>query len=285
MLWRTVGALASVAAVLLGACTKDPGAPTSSSIGASGAPSAAPAKADIDPLALPDGVLDAQNLKHYGYAAMDFVRKDEFSSEFNEAPLVGRRFKVTIPFEKYDSSLSYTYNVEKEAFTVSVYPTSNDHEKSYTTRFDYLILDKNSVFGAPTPMSNAFGATKDVTPVSYRVIGIGSRGNAYMGVAGKMKYSTPDFTLYTQLSKTVKLSPDAARAAAAGLAMDVEGVVVKPKDAKAITCTDAKTTATMIYAYQETWRECVISVKLSRITVHSPATGVIADWPEADKRH
>ncbi len=62
-------------------------------------------------------------------------------------------------------------------------------------------------YGAPKLESNAYNVTKEVTPVSYRVIGIGAVAGTYMGVFPKDSYSTKEAIVYRDLTKTLKLSP------------------------------------------------------------------------------
>lgn len=234
----------------------------------------------IIPFHTPQRVLGNTHLVNYASAAMDFVKEDDFSPLFNDQPLVGRQFKVTVPYDQYESSLHYKYDVNKESLIIWMYPEDNEHfEKQAYPELKYLILQEAGSVGSPEPMSNAFGVTKDVRRVHHRIFGLGDPKGLYMGVLTKNKYSDKDFVIYDELSKDIPLSPDAARAGVLGLAMDIEGVVVKPAGSHVIACTNEKTDATLNYAYEDTWDECVISVKLTRIVVHSPSLGVIADWP------
>lgn len=268
--------------VFASACSKS-SPPTSGPADAS-LPASAPVAA-VDPLALPDGALGGENLQNYASGAMDFVKKDEFSPIFKDTPLVGRQFKVTVPYDKYDSSLYYAYNAEKGILSVWVNTTSNYHRdhQAYPP-MEYVILRQESHYGTPVPMSNAFGATKAITPVSYRTYGIGSPRAVYMGVFPKAKYSERDYIFYDRLEKEVKLSPDAARAGVEGLAMDVEGVVTGPLQGHPVSCAQTETTATIDYAYKESWNECVTTAKLTRVSIHSPSLGVIAEWSAASSK-
>jgi hypothetical protein len=223
--------------------------------------------------------LENHNLVNYASAAMDFVKKDEFSPGFNETPLVGRHFKVTVPYAKDETSLNYRYDADKQSLSVWLYPESNLHfDKQAYPQLNYLILQKESTVAEPVPMSNAYGVTRDVRRVHHRIFGLGGPKDLYMGVVQKDQYSSKDFVIYKMLSKDVPLSPDAARAGVEGLAMDIEGVIVKPSGRHTINCTNETTDAKLDYAYEDTWDECVISVKLTRIVVYSPSLGVIADW-------
>jgi hypothetical protein len=230
---------------------------------------------------LPEGDIDGQTLTNYLHAAMDYQRPDEFDKGFNDAALVGRRFKVSIPYEKGQRNPSYYYNASKEEFSVSLYPDSSYGTGQETPALEYLTLVKEASYGQPKLESNAFNVAKEVTPVSYRVLGIGTVGGSYIGVLGKFPESTKEVTVYRTIFKTIKLTPDAARAAVQGLTMDVEGTILKSSDGHAIYCRKSTRGATLDHLYEESWNQCVLSVKLSQITVSSPSTGVIAQWGAA----
>jgi len=270
-----------LATFALGACSK-PATPVQESASPASAPEAPPS-ASGDPLALPEGDLDRETLTKYLHAAMDYRRPDEFDKGFNDAALVGRRFKVSIPYEKGRRNPSYYYNPSKEEFSVSLYPDSSYGTGQEVPALEYLTLAREESYGQPTLKSNAFNVTKEVTPVSYRVLGIGTVGGAYMGVLGKFPESTKDVTVYRTISKTIKLTPDAARTAVQSLMMDVEGTILKNNAGHAIYCRQSARSATLDHPYEESWNQCVLSVKLSQITVSSPSTGVIAQWGVAGK--
>lgn len=265
----------------LGACTK-PAAPVQESASPASSPGEPPS-ASRDPLALPKGDLDSETLTNYLHAAMDYHRPDEFDKGFNDAALVGRRFKVSIPYEKGQRNPSYYYNASKEEFSVSLYPDSSYGTGQDAPAMEYLTLAKEASYGQPKLEANAFSVTKEVTPVSYRVLGIGTVGGSYIGVLGKFPESTKELTVYRTISKTIKLAPDAARAAAQGLTMDVEGTILKSSDGHAIYCRQSTRGATLDHPYEESWNQCVLSVKLSQIAVRSPGTGVLAQWGAGGK--
>lgn len=231
-------------------------------------------------------MLNVVVLRNYAGAAMDFVKKDEFSPAFRDTPLVGRQFKVTVPYDQQNSSLHYAYDAEKGSLSVWVVTASNYHDNPGHPSLNYIILQQDAHDGAPVPMSNAFGATKDVTPVSYRTFGIGNIHEVYMGLVPKMKLNVniKGFYEYDRLSKAITLPPEAARAGVKDLAMDVEGVVASGVQGHPVICTHAKTTPTITVAYEETWDECVIAAKLTRVVVHSPSLGVVADWSTTPQR-
>ncbi|RDK01181.1 hypothetical protein [Paraburkholderia lacunae] len=231
-----------------------------------------------DPLALPAGDLDDETIANYLYAAMDFKRPDEFSKGFNDAALVGRHFEIEIPSDKPGKrGPTYYYDPDKEQLTLIVRPAYGSYEGGDNS-LDYLTFVQETSYGAPKLASNAFKVTKEVTPVSYRVIGIGAVAGTYMGVFPKDSLSTKETIIYRDLTKTLKLDPRAAKTAVEGLTMKVEGTVAKDGNGHSITCKTSTRGATLDHLYEESWHQCVLSAKLSRITVSSPNAGVLAQW-------
>jgi hypothetical protein len=215
----------------------------------------------------------------YVHAASAPRKDDEFAKGFDDKPLIGHAFKATVPYDKYNSSLHYHYDADHEKLYIEVRLDSTYHHgnESYP-RLDYVILTETSDYGSPRPMSNAFGLTKDVTPVSHSVIGLGNERDTYIGVFPKDKVSSEDYIFYRGLSKEIKVGPEEGRAAVAGLEMDIEGIVVAGERKHPIICKKTESKAEIDYTYQETWDECIVSVKLTRIEVHSPKLGTIAEW-------
>jgi len=224
-------------------------------------------------LALPADGLDDETIANYLHAAMDYKRPDEFSKGFNDAALVGRHFKIYIPADKEgERGPTYSYDADKEQLTLTVRPAYS------VSSLDYLTFVREVSYGAPKLESNAYNVTKEVTPVSYRVIGIGAVAGTYMGVFPKDSYSTKDAIVYRDLTKTLKLSPDAAKRAIEGLTMEVEGTVTKDRNGHAIGCMASTRGATVDHLYEEDWLQCVLLAKLTHITVSSPSAGVLAQW-------
>ncbi len=234
--------------------------------------------ASKDPLALPAEGLDDETIANYLHAAMDYKRADEFSKGFNDAALVGRHFKIYIPADKEgERGPTYYYDADKEQLTLTVRPAYGNYESGVSS-LDYLTFVQEASYGAPKLESNAYNVTKEVTPVSYRVIGIGAVAGTYMGVFPKDSYSTRETIIYRDLTKTLKLSPDAAKSAVNGLTMEVEGTVTKDRNGHAIGCMASTRGATVDHLYEEDWLQCVLLVKLTHITVSSPSSGVLAQW-------
>ncbi|WP_321796353.1 hypothetical protein [Burkholderia sp. BCC1988] len=234
--------------------------------------------ASKDPLALPADGLDDETIANYLHAAMDYKRPDEFSKGFNDAALVGRHFKIYIPADKEgERGPTYDYDADKEQLTLTVRPAYS------VGSLDYLTFVQEVSYGAPKLESNAYNVTKEVTPVSYRVIGVGAVAGMYMGVFPKDSYSTRKVIVYRDLTKTLKLSPDAAKRAVEGLTMEVEGTVTKDRNGHAIGCMASTRGATVDHLYEEDWLQCVLLVNLTRITVSSPSAGVLAQWDAAGR--
>ncbi|MQA40650.1 hypothetical protein [Rugamonas aquatica] len=275
------------AAILLAGCSNDStsgsNAPAKTSASAAGAEGAI--KNDLE---LPAGEIGGKNLIAYAEGVFSSPKGDQFTKRFDDKPLQGGAFKFTVLYEEYRESLHFHYDPEKEKLKVWVAPDStfhraqnNDHE--IEPKLDYLIVEHNSNYGTPQPMSNAFGVTTSVTPVYHKIFAVGNLRNTYIGLFPKEKYSSRDYIFYSRLEREIKISPEAGREAVKGLAMDVEGFVASGKDGHPVICKNTKTTATISYAYQETWDECVVQAKITRIAFHSPQLGMFAEWPVTDR--
>lgn len=279
--WFSTLAGAVCLSVALAGCDKRPPPDASSAASAPEATTAATAEtttATKDPLALPAGDLDDETIANYLHAAMDYKRPDQFSKGFNDAPLVGRHFKIYIPSDKEgERGPTYYYDTDKEQLTLTV-EVASGHQAAGDFSVQYLTFVQESSYGASKLESNAFNVTKEVTPVSYRVIGIGALAGTYIGLFPNEPESMKSEHFYRALSKTLKLDPSAAKAAVEGLTMEVEGTVIKDGNGHAITCSTVTRGATMDHTLAEDWRQCVLSAKLTRITVSSPNAGVLAQW-------
>jgi hypothetical protein len=276
MFLRTVGII--MAAFTLSGCSND-SSETTRTTADKGAATAEGLVAAKNPLELPEGVIGAENITAYVHAASAAPKGDEFTKGFDDKPLGGRTFKVTVPYDKYNSSLHYHYDSEHEKLYIDVRLDSTFHRGDESNlKLNYVILTKTSNYGSPRPMSNAFGLTKNVTPVSHAVIGLGNERGTYIGVFPKDKISSKDYIFYQGLGKEIKISPEEGRAAVAGLEMDIEGTIVAGERKHPIVCKKTESKAEIDYTYQETWDECIVSVKLTRIAVHSPKLGTIAEW-------
>lgn len=274
---RTAG-IVSLAACTLSGCSNDSPGATSTTAGKGSATLESPF-AGKNPLELPEGVIGTENITAYVRAASAAPKGDEFAKGFDDKPLSGRTFKVTLPYDKYNSSLRYHYDSVHEKLYIDVRLTSTFHRGDESNpKLDYLILTKTSDYGSPRPMSNAFGLTKDVTPVSHTVIGLGNKRDKYIGVFPKDKISSKDYIFYKGLEKEIKISPAEGRAAVVGLEIDVEGTIVAAENQHPIICKKTESRAEIDYTYKENWDECVVTVKLTRVAVHSPKLGTIAEW-------
>ncbi|PIL39196.1 hypothetical protein [Massilia psychrophila] len=225
------------------------------------------------------GTIGAEKMVAYAQAASIPPKDDQFTKRFDDKPLLGRLFKVTVPYDKYNNSLHYSYDTEHEKLKIWAKLDSTYHRShELDPKLDFLILQHTGIYGAAQPMSNAYGLTKAVTPVQHTIVGLGNKRATYVGLFQKDKYSSKDYIFYKNLTKEISISPEEARVAVIGLEMDIEGVIVAGENKHPIVCKNTKEKAKIDYLYEETWDECVILVKLTKIAFHSPKLGSIAEW-------
>lgn len=278
---RPAGAVLTLALgiCLAAGCSRNP-TPAGQGAVAAGSGEGTAVQSAPSPLNLPKGTISADNLLAYAReASKPLPKDDQFVKRFNDKPLLGRTFKVTVPYSEYNSSLHYQYNAEREKLHIWTSLNSSYHDEvELDPKVDYVILQQDSVYGQPRPMSNAFGLTKDVTPVAYTTVGLGSLRDTYVGVFPKGNYSQRDYIFYRNLDKEIAISPEEGRKAVRGLAMDLEGEVVGKYENHPILCKHTVTKAKIDYAYEQTWDECIILIRFTRIAIHSPKLGLIAEW-------
>lgn len=278
LFWRAI-CTSGFASLVLSACSNDSSSRNDAASRSASASTAASIPAVTTALELRSGAIGAQNMIAYAEGVSSSPQGDQFAKRFDDKPLLGHSFKVTVPYDKYKSSLHYSYDSEQERLKIWTSLGSTFHrDRESDPKLDYLILTQNSVYGTAKPMSNAFGVTKAVTPVSHDVVGIGSTRDTYVGLFRKDKYSSKDYIFYAALEKTIAIAPEPARAAVVDLEMDIEGVIVAGKNGHPVVCKHTETQATIDYLYQETWNECVILARITHIGFHSPKLGMIAEW-------
>lgn len=241
------------------------------------------AEPDASDLKLGAEGVTAANLAAYAYAKLAFIPKDEFSKDFDDTPLAGRAFKLQIPVvsNKDSSSVSYSYDADKEELTISLLPEAPSLHREDGARgseYSYLIFKSDKTIGAPQDMANAFGMTKPVTPVFTTLFGVGSYGNDAMGAVPR------HMDMYSLAQKVIRMAPDQARAATASMYVEISGKVRKSTEGRIIECEETEKKATLDYNYEEHWKQCVISSKIDRIVVTSPSAGTIAVWPSKGDR-
>jgi len=234
-----------------------------------------------DHLKLPaTGNITRENLVAFAHAKMAHRPADQFSKAFDDSALEGRTFELRLPIARDETSANFSYDAEKEQLTLSLLPEAaslHRDEDTYGPDFHYLTISNEQRYGDPTPMANAYGVTKAVTPVFTIRIGVGSLEGEYMGAAPVTKIG--DIRLYDLATKTLAMAPDQARSATAGLTMTIRGVVRKPASGHIVECYESSKKATLSYNYEEHWKQCVISSTITSIEVVSPSAGVLASWP------
>lgn len=276
-----------MAAFLLVSCSNDTSSDRNAPARSSASAASVAIKAENE-LELPAGKISAKNLIAYAQGVFSSPKGDQFTKRFDDQPLQGRTFKFTVPYDQYSGSLHFQYDPQKEKLKVwaaldSTYHLAQSNDYETEPKLDYLIMEHNSKYDTPRPMSNAFGATVSVTPVHYKIFAVGNLRSTAVGLFPKTDYSKPGYNFYTTLEKEIKIAPEAGRDAVKGLEMDVEGIVSAGKDGHSVICKNTETKATISFAYQQTWDECVVLAKITRIAFHSPQLGTFAEWPAAGK--
>lgn len=276
---RTVQGLAWVMA--LAACSGDPNSPATEAAPAEDVetPAEEPAVDAVDPLVLPEGDLGPANLEAYANAVLNYHQLDEFSPPpIDGTVLAGRSFVFEVEPDKQSmAGPYYSYDTDAQELKLFVSLADNNHfqGQDYKPEFDYLPFLYVETREGGQIGSNAFGVTSTFTKSDRLRIGVGSASDKHaVGIFPRSKYGS-----YGTLAKTVRMSPDEGRAAVAGLRMRVRGVLdIDPKYEKVVVCSRQKTTPTFDYPYEQNWKECVLSGKLSSIELVSPSAGVLATW-------
>jgi hypothetical protein len=224
-------------------------------------------------LELPPNEIGEENMIAYAMGVAIAPKNDQFQKPFDDKVLVGRSFKVTLPYTVGDSALNYKYDADREKLRIWASISSAGVHGMH-----YLILRQNTVFGTPQEMSNAFGITKAVTPVSYTTFGLGGDVGTEIGTFPKSQLSSKSYIEYDHLEKSISINPELGRLAVLNLAMDVEGRVETGPNGHPISCNHSEEVAKMDYLYQKVWDVCIIRAKITGVTIHSPKLGVIGDW-------
>lgn len=265
----------------LAACGGDPSSPTTETAPTEDveAPVEEPTIDAVDPLALPEGDLSSANLEAYANAVLNYRQVDEFSPPpIDGTVLAGRSFAFEVAPDKQSiAGPYYSYDTAAQELKLYVSLADNNHfqGQDHKPEFDYLPFLYVETREGDQIGSNAFGFTSTFTKSDRLRIGVGSASDKHsVGIFPRSTYGS-----YGTLVRTVKMSPDEGRAAVAGLKMRVRGVLdIDPKYEKVVVCSQQKTTPTFDYPYEQHWKECVLSGRLSSIELVSPSAGVLATW-------
>lgn len=267
--------------LLLGACGGNENTPTTETASAEEvaiSSEEAPAQ-PIDPLVLPEGDLSSANLEAYANALLNYFQVDEFSPPpIDTAVLAGRSFVFEVEYDKRATwGPSYSYHAKTQELALSVSLANNNHfqGQDYKPEFDYLPFLYVETREGDEVGSNAFGATSSFAKSDRLRFGVGAASDKHsVGIFPRSRYGSYDW-----LNKTVKMSPEEGRAAVVGLRMRVRGVLeIDSKYEKVVVCSRQKTTPTFDYPYEQKWKECVLSARLSSVELVSPSAGVLASW-------
>lgn len=232
--------------------------------------------------ALPaSGVLGLTDLANFAKLERDFVKPDDFSKGFDDSPLNGRQFAVTMPISEFSGSSSgpseWTYEAEKEKLNLAV--NSGD----MTSYAPFLPIQHKTELGPKKKMSNAFGAEVEVNPMETWSIELGRGDKKPLGVFPNIDdpiYSNG----YQSLTHTIKMKPDAAKALVADLYLRLEGTVEKDEQGQTVNCYSDHSSATFTSPIEWDKHNCVIQVHFSRVAFVTKDGKVIREWRDEPKK-
>lgn len=231
---------------------------------------------------LPDGVLNAQSLVRYAMAYTAYSPKDQFApQQFDDSKLVGRKIHIEqryfagIP---HNQQTIFSYDVEAQELTFSVTPPVG---------IASITNDLGTQKG-----TNAFGATADVKMNSTEMFFVGfTPVSAFSSEAEKPIEAIGVFPIkkheegigrttyfYDEVSKTIKMSPDAARKLTDGLSLIIDATATRGKSGHAVECNTDYKTATIDSPTQGATTRCTIIVKFNKVAIASADGKNLAEW-------
>jgi hypothetical protein len=251
---------------------------------ASSLDNAADALVNAQPLPekLLDGTLTSAGLIAFVHAFQSYKPKDQFSpQQQDQSAVIGRKFHVVIPVASQADNGLWSYDTDKKALSFWFEPFDPANSTSNPSTVRLIPIDRQQDVGETKTMQNAFGATADVTRTTDTMIGVGSEALDYMGLFPKADRYQKYFT-YGPLKKSIPMEPDKARQLTQDISLQIDGEVRKGTNTKsAVTCDEGGQQATVDNTSPKSWKACVVSVKLTHITIVSKAGGTLAEWGKA----
>jgi len=241
------------------------------------------------------GTLSARDLYLFALKKLHYQKKDQFDPDFDDASILGRKFRVELKFS--DTPLSagpqWNYNPDKQELRLT-------QRNSAWSAFDFLILNSHTTYknimenfinnvGLPTGiniysnttkspdsiMQNSFGAkvkvsssfTESVYFGGFRKTGGGELWNDLGDNQSGYDYS-------------MSIDPASARKLVGGLTEIIEGEVIPTGDGQAIICGGYYHEATLSRPHEFSGTNCVISTRFKSVVFYSTDRGVVASWPQ-----
>jgi len=214
-------------------------------------------------LSLPAGVLSNAAILPYLRARFTYAPEDEFSPPFDDQPLRGRRFKAVFLESSDLSKVSYHYDSSSGILLLTV--ADFDFIDYDGKQFSYLPLEQKETEGPSSIGVNAFGITKNITNERVNFLAIGHR----------YKYPALGSEI---LQKRLKMSSDEARQAVKDLSLEYEGEFEQGRRGAIMTCVSTHHEPNLRTPRDITTEGCIAFVIMRKISVTSPAGGVLATW-------
>ena len=229
------------------------------------------------------GVLDLADLTNFAKLERDFVKPDDFSKGFDDGPLNGRTFVLTLPVSQYSGPSSvpaeWTYDAEKEELTLTI--ASGDTSISRGPR---LTVQNTTEIKPKKKMSNAFGAEIEIEPMETWSIDVGRTDEQVIGVFKKADDPLSFSPEYQSLTWTMKLDEGHAKALVSNLALRLEGTVQRNSSNQTVECSDDHTAPTFDHPTEWDRHECVIQVRLSRVAYVTKDGNVVKEWRDEPEK-
>jgi hypothetical protein len=229
------------------------------------------------------GGLSLADLANFAKLERDFVKADDFSKGFDDSPLNGRTFVLTLPVSQYSGTSTmpaeWTYNAENQELTLTV--TSGDTLISDGPR---LTIQETTEIKPKKKMSNAFGAEIEVEPMETWSIDLGRSDEQPLGVFQKGDDPLSISPAYQSFTWTMKLDAGHAKALVSNLALRLEGTVQKNSSNQTVECSDGHTAATFDHPTEWDKHECVIQVRLSRVAYVTKDGNIVREWRDEPEK-
>jgi hypothetical protein len=221
------------------------------------------------------GVLDNIALGNWAKEKRDFKGGDAFTKDFDDSVADGRDFAVMIPMARGTNSsvANWSYDKDKAILTLRLtmdYGANLEGQMATFQRSDH--------YGDPKSMSNAFGATLDVTPVTNWLIGVGT-SDGYTGIIPKDNLGLSESHVsYSDLQVKIPMPGDEARKTVAGMTLRIEGHVAKDNSGHTVECDLQVEQPKIDYAYETTLNTCIVQARFSRIAFLASNGRVVKQW-------
>jgi len=228
-------------------------------------------------------VLDNSGMAAIAQASATFQPKDAFTPSPDESRLVGRRFRITMPLKEGEggpiarAESGWTYDMESRALHLAV-PLRT-----------YLTDEFGAPPGVPSRMfrgvvfhseSNDLG-----DQIGQTAFGVEFKFSTYRGTlfaVGELTPPTAGDVLPANSDETLavdrKMEPEEARKAVTDATVVIEGAIAPITPTRVSVCKESASEPTLTLPISSLIKTCLINVAVKRVTIESPAAGMLADW-------